>query len=69
MAILNQLMAEEDLARLTMDEREFLVERIDHTIAKILRSPESEAHKIIAEGLEHSLGSLGKKGMKVYADR
>jgi hypothetical protein len=65
MAILNQLMSEQDLARLSYDEREFLVERIDHMIANILRSPDSEAHKMIAQGLHGALGSLGKQNMKV----
>ena len=65
MAILNQLMSEHDLAKLTLDEREFLVQRIDHVIATQLRSPNTEVHKAIASHLQSSLGMLGKKEMKL----
>jgi hypothetical protein len=63
MAILNQLLSEQDLAKLSFDEREFLVERIDHIIASELRSPTSEVHKTIAQHLDQSLKVLGKKNI------
>ena len=50
MALLNQLLSEQDLAKLTNDQREFLVQRIDHEFDSNLA-----IHKIIASKLEHSL--------------
>ncbi len=56
MAKLNQLLAEKDLAKLSFDQREFLVQRIDH-----MMSTSPEINEIIARGLESSLRAIGSE--------
>lgn len=65
MAILNALLSREDLAQLSADQREFLVERLDTIIAKQLRTAGTEAHKALAGELTQALGALGKKSIRV----
>jgi hypothetical protein len=49
MALLNQLLSEKDLARMTNDQREFLVERIDNMLH------EPEIKNLIAARLQQSV--------------
>lgn len=51
MALLNQLLSEDDLARLSRDNVEFLVDRIDTILNE---SP--EVQKLIASKLESAVG-------------
>lgn len=65
MAILNQLLSIDDLAALSADQREFLVDRLDTIIASQLRTPGTEAHNALAGELTRALGALGKKDIRV----
>lgn len=49
MALLNQLLSEQDLAKMTNDQREFLVERIDNMLH------EKDIAKMIASRLQHAV--------------
>lgn len=53
MALLNALLSEQDLAALTNDQREFLVQRIDHAIDT---SP--EIHRLIGAQLQHAVQTV-----------
>ena len=55
MTALNLLFSEQDLAKLSGDEREFLVERIDH----LFNSP--EVLKIVSQKLQPSVHALKTK--------
>ena len=55
MAFLNQLLSETDLLKLSHEEREFLVQRIDHELDT---SP--EIREIVASSLQRSVDHLNK---------
>ncbi len=67
MAILNQLLSIDDLAALSADQREFLVERLDTIIASQLRTPGTEAHNAVAGELSRALGAIGKKDIRIQS--
>ena len=60
MALLNQLLSERDLAQLSNDQREFLVQRIDHVL-----DTSKEIRQIVAKELPTALNALGKKDYKI----
>ncbi|MEM9354721.1 MAG: hypothetical protein AAGB04_00780 [Pseudomonadota bacterium] len=64
MVQLNQLLTTAELAQLTHEEREFIVERMDAAITASLRSPDSEIHQQLAAVVEGSLSALGKTGIQ-----
>ncbi len=62
MAYLNQLLSEKDLASLTSDERQFLVERIDSVL-----DTHPDVRKLVTERLQSALGALGKENVRTLA--
>lgn len=64
MALLNQLLSEKDLAQLSNDEREFLVQRIDHVL-----DTSKEIRDVVAKSLPSALKALGKESYSVHVPK
>jgi flagellar motor switch protein FliG len=64
MALLNQLLAEEDLARLSNEQKDFLAQRIDFAL-----DTSKEIHQILANKLERSISLLGEQKTKAGSVR
>lgn len=65
MAILNQLFSAEQLASLTADQRELIVERIDAIIAREARSPGTPLFKSITGEVNTTLSAIGNEELRV----
>jgi len=59
-ALLNQLIAEGDLAKMSRDEIDFLADRIDNILN------EAEVQKLITARLEHAVGLVAPEAELVH---
>ena len=64
MAYLNQFLSTQDLAALSENERQFLVERIDHVLDN-----HPDVREKVADGLKEALGAIRKDKLGIRRDQ